>query len=111
MDVKEIGARKEERERVFTEKVYAFSSTYPTEMLDEFISYWTESSEKGKLLRYEKETVFDIKRRLATWEKRNRTRYTPAVQQAQPMGVARSLHQESQKARELIQRFYGNDNN
>ncbi len=39
---------------------------------DEFIGYWTEHNPNGKKMRFEKETVFDIKRRLQTWIKRDK---------------------------------------
>jgi len=38
----------------------------------EFISYWTETSLKGKKMRFEKEKYFDIHRRFATFEKNNK---------------------------------------
>lgn len=63
---------KEERAENFKQKVFSISG-YPETMLKDFYDYWTESSEKGKLLRYEKEKVFDIKKRLATWESRSKT--------------------------------------
>ncbi len=43
-------------------------------MFNEFISYWTEKGIRGKKMRFEKEPVFDIKRRFATW-KRNSTKF------------------------------------
>lgn len=36
----------------------------------DFYDYWSEHSENGKKMRFEKEKVFDIKRRLVTWKKR-----------------------------------------
>ncbi len=39
-------------------------------MLRAFYEYWTEHSPKGKKLRFEKETVFDVQKRLVTWAKR-----------------------------------------
>ena len=41
-------------------------------MLNEFFAYWTEKSENGKKMRFEFEKVFDVKRRLVTWNKRNK---------------------------------------
>lgn len=41
--------------------------------LQEFSSYWLERSENWKKYRFELEKVFDIRRRLATWLKRNNT--------------------------------------
>jgi hypothetical protein len=59
---------KEDRCATFSHKAFSFSSTeYPIYDLTEFIDYWTESSENGKKMRFEKEKVFDIKRRLNTW--------------------------------------------
>lgn len=36
-------------------------------ILQEFSSYWLEKSENWKKYRFEKEKVFDIRRRLTTW--------------------------------------------
>jgi hypothetical protein len=49
------------------------------EMVNEFISYWTEKSLNGKKMRFEKEKVFDIKRRFATW-KRNAEKWASQKQ-------------------------------
>ena len=38
-------------------------------LVGEFISYWTETSLKGKKMRFESEKFFDINRRFATFEK------------------------------------------
>ena len=43
-------------------------------LIDEFISYWTEKGLRAKKMRFEKEPVFDLKRRFATW-KRNSTKF------------------------------------
>lgn len=56
----------ENRKRLFTEKVNQFSS-YADSMRNEFISYWTEHSAHGRKMRFEKQDVFDVSRRLATW--------------------------------------------
>ena len=36
-----------------------------------FLEYWTEHSPGAKKARWEKEKVFDIKRRFATWKRNN----------------------------------------
>lgn len=41
------------------------------DITEDFIEYWTEHSINGKKMRYEKETVFDIKRRWGTWQRNN----------------------------------------
>ena len=40
--------------------------------LRKFFDYWTEKNENGKKMRFEKDKVFDIKRRLATWASRDK---------------------------------------
>lgn len=60
---------KERKER-FVEKLAAFKERYTSKMLNSFYSYWTEHSENGFKMRYEKEKVFDIERRLGTWFER-----------------------------------------
>lgn len=60
------------RKERFKEKVAAFKERYSTDMLKMFFEYWSEHSENGKKMRFEKETVFDISRRLATWANRER---------------------------------------
>lgn len=63
----------EERERDFMYKVANVGKgDYPDEMLRKFFDYWTEKNENGKKMRFEKEKVFDIKRRLATWASRDK---------------------------------------
>ena len=44
---------------------------YPKSILADFCDYWTESNPNGRQLRFEKQNVFDINRRLRTWIKRN----------------------------------------
>lgn len=57
----------------FEEMVY-FKLLGKDEMLIlEFISYWTETSLKGKKMRFEKEKFFDINRRFATFEKNDKS--------------------------------------
>jgi len=62
---------KEQRANKFALRVNAFLQ-YDKKMREEFISYWTESNEKGKKLRFELQKVFDIGRRLTTWNNRNK---------------------------------------
>lgn len=59
----------EERKKRFMERVAENLDTYPKEMLREFFDHWTEKSEEGRKMRFEKQTVFDIKKRLVTWKK------------------------------------------
>ena len=46
-------------------------SSYPKKTLEDFCQYWTESNPNGRKLRYEKQPVFDVSRRLRTWINRS----------------------------------------
>lgn len=61
---------KEDRAHKFASSVQGFKENYDLKMIEGFISYWTESGEKQKKLRFEFEKVFDIKKRLVTWSNR-----------------------------------------
>ena len=67
----EISNKKEEKEIVFKSEVFEFLQKYPEEMLNKFISYWTEKSKSGKL-RYEFQKTFEISKRLTTWASRDK---------------------------------------
>jgi hypothetical protein len=60
-----------ERKLNFEAKVSAESETYPKQLLQNFTDYWTEHSENGLKMRFEKEKVFDIQKRLRTWADRD----------------------------------------
>lgn len=62
---------KEERQKAFYQKIAEHAKEYPRETLREFYDYWIESNDNGKKMRFEMEKVFDIKRRLSTWDKNN----------------------------------------
>ena len=68
-NIKEIKIKEKDKIKEFNKEVYVFKEKYDTQMLDEFISYWTEKNINGKLMRFEMEKVFDISRRLSTWFK------------------------------------------
>ena len=57
------------REVQFKNKISDYAEDYPKDMRIQFADYWTESS--GNKMRFEKEKVFDIGRRLARWSKNN----------------------------------------
>lgn len=45
---------------------------YPQQMLEAFVDYWTEPNRSGTKLRFELEKTWSTKRRLATWNKRQK---------------------------------------
>ena len=57
------------RKLKFADSLKPFLDTYGKETLNDFYGYWTEKGEKDKKMRFEKQTSFDIKRRLTTWTK------------------------------------------
>jgi len=66
---------KEERKLKFARSLNPYLEQYGKPMLSEFLEYWTESNDNGKLLRFEmsKNQPFNLDRRLGTWNKKNQT--------------------------------------
>ena len=62
----------EYRKEKFIEMLNPFKEKYKPEMLNDFYLYWTEKNKSGKKMRFEGQDYFDISRRLATWNKRNK---------------------------------------
>lgn len=57
-----------ERKQEFKHRCWdAFNQELSIPTIKEFFEYWSESSNDGKKMRFEKETVFDLKRRMDTW--------------------------------------------
>ena len=52
----------------FKESILPFVEKYGRDLCNEFYLYWTETTKDNKL-RWEKETAFDIPRRLGNWQK------------------------------------------
>lgn len=71
---------KSEREQAFAEKCKPYREKYGDAMVDKFIYYWTEGENK---MRYEKQDVFEVGRRLATWAQRDAER-NPQPQPQEP---------------------------
>lgn len=59
------------RAEAFTADVLS-RTTYPQEMLREFLSYWTEPNKSGAKCRWELEATWETERRLATWARRQK---------------------------------------
>lgn len=60
-----------QREEDFKKSLHPYLNKYGKELLNNFYLYWTEKKPKGKKMRFEMEKVFDVKRRLLTWSKRD----------------------------------------
>jgi len=63
------------REQDFSKSLQPYLSKYGKDLLNNFYLYWTEKKPNGKKMRFEMEKVFDVKRRLGTWSKRNTSFY------------------------------------
>lgn len=61
----------EERKQEFYNSLLPETFNYSKKMMRAFYDYWTEHSPKGKKMRFEKQTVFDVKKRLVTWATRD----------------------------------------
>lgn len=58
----------EKRKQLFFNRVSLFLNQYEKSMLMDFYNYWAEHSEGAKKMRFEKESVFDIEKRLTRWK-------------------------------------------
>jgi len=61
-----------DKERKFKLSVLDFKNKYPIETLKDFFEYWSEKNESKTKMRFQLEKVFDISRRLATWDKNSK---------------------------------------
>lgn len=55
------------RKLKFSSSIQVFLSEYDRNDLLDFYNYWTEHGEKDKKMRFEKETSFDVKKRIERW--------------------------------------------
>lgn len=62
----------DERREQFKLDCYPYMEQYGKALLTKFFLYWSEHSERGLKMRFEKEKVFNIKLRLATWAKNDK---------------------------------------
>lgn len=58
------------------------------ETLRAFYDYWTEHNDGGKKMRFEKEKVFDIVKRMRTWNKNNFNGAKSVVTQVEPISIS-----------------------
>jgi hypothetical protein len=64
----------EQRSDLFMRKVAEYKDTYDKGLLRAFFDYWTETNEGGRRMRFEMQKVFDIKKRLVTWSKNEKSK-------------------------------------
>ena len=67
---KDINTKKEEFAKRVEKEV--FDMQIDPAMIKEFIEYWTEHNDGGRVLRYEKQSIFNIRKRMSTWVKNSK---------------------------------------
>lgn len=72
---------KSKKELDFRQKVFLHKDKYPIDLLNAFCNYWTESGEDSIKLRFEMQKVFDIQRRLVTWQNNNKNKFNQPTEQ------------------------------
>ena len=64
---KKVSLTIEQRKEDFLNDVRKYTSDYPSTILNDFFSFWTEPSQSGTKMRFELERTWDTKRRLRRW--------------------------------------------
>ena len=73
-DIKTINSRKADFKKSLLAIVENSETPhYEMEMVKDFFEYWSEHGDNDRKMRYEKQTSYNISRRLATWFKRQNT--------------------------------------
>ena len=67
---KDINTKKEEFAKRVEKEV--FDMHLDLNMIKEFIEYWTEHNDGGRVLRYEQQSIFNIRKRMSTWVKNSK---------------------------------------
>lgn len=62
----------DKRRKKFALDISHKKGSYDNAMLRDFFFYWSEHSDKGRKMRFEKEKVFNIELRLARWHKNSK---------------------------------------
>ena len=67
---KDINTKKEEFAKRVEKEV--FDMQIDPSMIKEFIEYWTEHNDGGHVLRYEQQSIFNVRKRMSTWVKNSK---------------------------------------
>lgn len=86
------------REQEFVNDVYQHTQ-FDKNMLDEFISYWTEPNKSNTKMKFELQKTWSTQRRLTTWQKRSKKTFTGSRDKNSK--IAEGLN-KWQNAREII---------
>ena len=75
-NVKNVKNDIKERKAEFKKLLAKYKEIYVLDMIKDFYEYWTEHSINDKKMRFEKQTSFDISRRLKTWLRNSKETYS-----------------------------------
>ena len=64
----------DERKAEFHESLRPYLQEYGEDMIIDFFNYWVEENKSGTKMRFEMERVFELKRRLITWKRKEEER-------------------------------------
>ena len=62
----------QKRKEDFYSSLVPYVTTYGKDLIRQFFDYWTEPNRSATRMRYELERTWDIRRRLATWARRDK---------------------------------------
>lgn len=65
-----------ERVKSFRNRVNSYASEYPQRMLEDFIDYWSEVSDNGKKMKFEKQKTWNLSLRLKRWKRNDFNKYS-----------------------------------
>jgi hypothetical protein len=68
----------EDRKKEFAKEIAEFKNDYPRETLLNFFEYWTEKGPRCVKMRFEKESTFEISKRLVRWASNNFSNKSPS---------------------------------
>lgn len=65
------------RQKQFEDECHNYIGEFGEDMIERFISYWTEPNQKKTKMRYELQPTWDTHRRMLTWRDRNKSPEPP----------------------------------
>jgi hypothetical protein len=94
----------DKRKLKFAESLEIHLDTFGKDLLNNFFHYWTEHNDEGKKMRFEyaKNQPFNVKRRLTSWQSRNKENANFKGNKKRGEGV------DAEYMNELKTRLYGN---
>lgn len=99
----------DQRSEIFAQEVLKFTE-YDTDMLNDFVSYWTEPNKSRTKMKFEMQKTWSLSRRLSTWSKRSFKKTNNSGNSKKPSSkIAEGLDKWKQ-ARLMIQQQNKNQN-